>query len=432
MAGLGVERIAFLFIQHGAQDVARNVNQLSSSLFKLQAVSESLGNANNFAAKLGSIMGSLSDVGARMSAVGAGVVLGASAIARFTTEVAKTGGHMIATKQQFENTSHAMGEQSETFLPELRRSMLGAVSDMDIMRLANFAMSAGLKASGSEFQRLAEASTKLAIIHGRDAPEALQRLTFGIIKQERRILDELGIVIRAKDVFKEYADSIHKTTDQLTASEKVQAFFKATLLAAEEQTKSFTGVNFQLASIGDRLSATFENFGNRLAQMFVQGGYAERLFRTMDKTLEAFMTRLAQPGQADAFFNGIVQGATAVVHLAQTILDTLISIAPYVERILKAFVGFQIGSGVGGLVGTIASFFGPVGALIGAGARVAGPLIGAGAGFFSGTDAPRVGREISAAVEPRIGVSESQLREVSSVIRNQLYQGAPSYAPVTA
>lgn len=430
MAGLGVERIAFLFVQHGAQDVSRSVNGLANSLFRLQTISDRLGGENNLAQNLGRLMSSLGDTGARLAAVGAGAVLGASAIARFTTDIAKTGGHMIGARQQFENTSQAMGTMAGIFLPNLREAMLGSVSDMDIMRLANFALAAGLKVSAADFTRLAEASTKLAIIHGRDAPEALQRLTFGVIKQERRILDELGIVIRAKDVFKEYAASIHKTADELTASERVQAFFKATLTAAEEQTKSFTGVNFGLASIGDRLSATFENFANKLAVMFVQGGYAERLFKALDAVLASVMSRLSDPGQAEAFFGGIVAGATALVRLAGQVLQIMIDLAPYAERLLKAFVGFQAGSAAGNILGSIASLFGPVGQIIGGGLRVAAPLIGAGVGFFGSSTPSEQAREISAAIEPRLSVTENQVRDMSSILKNQLYSGAPGYVPV--
>lgn len=430
MAGLGVERIAFLFIQHGAQDVGRHIDNLSTSLFKLQRLSDQLGAENNVAGRLGQMLGAIGDAGTKLAMVATGAVLGASAISRFGIDIAKTGGHLIATKQQFESTAMTMGEMSDSLLPRLRTAMLGSVSDMDIMRLSNFALSAGLKVSATDFTRLAEASTRLAIIHGRDAPEALQRLTFGIIKQERRILDELGIVIKAKDVFGDYAKAHGKLAQDLSASERIQAFFNATLSAAETQTKSFTGVNFELAAIGDRLSATFSNFTNRLAEMFVQGGFAERLFRVINQSLDQLMTRLSQPGQMEAFFGGIVQGASAVIRLAETILELLIKIAPYAEKILAAFVGSQIGGALGDLLGGLASLIPGVGPLIGGAIKFAAPLIGAGTGFLSTPEPAAVGREIGAAVLPRLETTEKQVQEISDALRNQMLAGAPSYTPV--
>lgn len=432
MAGLGVERIAFLFIQNGAQDVGRHVDNLAGSLFKLQKISDDMGNENNIAGKLGAMLGAIGDAGTKMAMVATGAVLGASAISRFGIDVMQTGGHLIATRQQFENTAMTLGTMSDQLLPRLRTAMMGSVSDMDIMRLSNFALAAGLKISASDFTRLAEASTKLAIIHGRDAPEALERLTFGIVKQERRILDELGIVIKAKDVFKEYAQAHGKLATDLTASERIQAFFNATLQAAEEQTKSFTGVNFELASIGDRLSATFSNFTNKLAEMFVQGGFAERLFRVINAALDELMNKLQQPGQMEAFFGGIVQGASAVIRLAETILELLIKIAPYAEKIFNAFVGSQVGGAVGDLLGGLISLI-PGGQLIGGAIKLAAPLVGAGIGAFSGSTGAtpeKTGREISDAILPRMEMTEKQVAELSDVIRNQMLNGAPSYTPV--
>lgn len=432
MAGLGVERIAFLFIQHGAQDVGRNVDGLSRSLFRLQGISDQLGGTSNFLSKFGEMVSSFGQAATKMTTMATGAVLGTSAMARFGIDVAKTGGHMIATRQQFDNTARTMGGMAEDLLPRLREGMLGAVSDMDIMRLSNFALSAGLKVSAADFARLAEASTKLAIIHGRDAPEALQRLTFGIIKQERRILDELGIVIKAKDVFGDYARSIGKVANDLTAAERVQAFFNATLSAAETQTKSFTGVNFSLAAVGDRMSASFQNFGQKLAQMFVEGGHAERLFKAMDNVLGSILTRLSQPGQAEAFFGGLINAGVALVQMTEKILNLLIAIAPYAERILKAFTGMMVGGAVGNILGSLASFIPGVGPIVGTAIKLAGPVIGAGAGLLSGSSAtPRnVADEVSSAISPRMERTEAQVAELGDILRNQMAQGAPSYVPV--
>jgi hypothetical protein len=425
----GIERIAFLFVQRGANEVSRDVDRLSVSLQRLNdsAGGTALSNtATAFGAAINSMLASL----ARMGGAATSELFATGMIARFGTEVAKLGGHFIATQQQFQNTSSTLGVMASTYLPQLRTAMLGTVSDMDIMRLANFALASGLKISAQDFERLATASTKLALIHGRSAPESLERLTEGIVKQERRILDELGIILKAKDVFDEYAKSIGKTRDQLSAQERMQAFLNATLAAAETQTKSFTGVNFELASVGDRMGTAFSNFAQKLAAAFVAGGFAERVFTVIDHLLGNILDKLSQPGQAEAFFGGIVNGFTTLVSLANMLLNIMISIAPYLDKIIKAFAGFAAGTAVGNLIGTVAPLFGPTGAVIGQAASFLAPVIGAGVGAFS-SSSDDTARSISDAITPRFKPTEDQVRDMTSILRNQLMQGAPSYAPVS-
>lgn len=430
----GIERIAFLFVERGANEVARNVDRLSGSLLRLDqqnAGTSFLDNLTKAGAVATGVFESMVSAAARITGAGAGVLFGGGMLAKLGEEAAKMGGHFIAAQQQFENTAQTLGRTASDYLPALRTAMMGTVSDMDIMRLANFALATGLKISAQDFQRLATASTQLAIIHGRSAPESLERLTEGIVKQERRILDELGIILRAKDVFNEYAKSIGKTKDELSAQERMQAFLNATLQAAEGQTKSFTGVNFQLATVGDRLGAVFSNFATRLTAAFVAGGFAERVFTVLDTLLQGIMEKLSQPGQAEAFFGGIVRGFTVIVNLAASLLNIIIAIAPYLDKIIQAFAGFAVGSGVGQVAGTVGNFFGPEGALIGQIIQAAAPLVGAGVGFLSGSDASSVADQIGNAIVPRISVTEDQTREMTSILRNQLYQGAPSYVPVS-
>jgi hypothetical protein len=157
-----------------------------------------------------------------------------AAVTRAQASMAKLGGSVVVAKQQFVATSQSMGTMAANFLPKLRRATLGTISDFELMRLANFALSSGLDISNEKFAQLAEGAVKLAKVTGRDATEALQRLTFGIVKQERRILDELTIIVRANDIFKDFAKQQGIVNRQLTAQEKLQAFLGATLQGVNE------------------------------------------------------------------------------------------------------------------------------------------------------------------------------------------------------
>jgi hypothetical protein len=432
MASLGVERIAFIFVQRGAEDVGRNIDSLSGSLLKLQATADSMGASNNAIGNVAGLFNAMGEAGAKLITVGAGVTLGAAAVARFGGEFMKLGGSAIVAKQQFENTSLGMGSFASDLLPRLQRATLNTVSDMDLMRSANRALASGIQLSEGDFVRLTEAATKLAMVHGRDVPDAIERMTMAIAKHQPRMLAELGVVIQSKDVFKEYAESVNKAENSLTSQEKVQAFFMATMKAAEAQTAGFTGVNFELASVGERLSAAFSNFGNKLAEAFVQGGHAERMFNAINHVLGNIMDRLSQPGRMKQFFDGIINAVVSLIQLAEKVLNLLITMVPYAERLLKAFIGMQIASAGGNIAAAIASMFGPAGVLIGQVIKVGAPLVGAAAGLLSGSDAFSGAQDISDAIEPRLAPTESMTKETTSILRNMMINGAPDYGPAIA
>ena len=86
---------------------------------------------------------------------------------------------------------------------------------------AAFGTTAGLRTD--QLIDITKAARGSAAALGRTLPDAFDRLTRGIIKGEPEILDELGIIIRLDNVYKEYAKTLNKTANQLTEFQKLQA-----------------------------------------------------------------------------------------------------------------------------------------------------------------------------------------------------------------
>lgn len=254
------------------------------------------------------------------------------ALAKASISFAKLGGSVLVAKQQFEFTSKAMSEQANVFLPKLREATLGTISDFELMRLANFALASGLDVTGDQFTQLASGAVKLAKVTGRDATEALQRLTFGIVKQERRILDELTIIVRANDIFGDFAKANNLVTKELTAQQKLQAFLDATLKATNERVATFTDVNFEAATAGERASAQFENLKNRIAELFVTSGAAEGILSILGNTLDRIGKFFEDPTRVANFF-GLIQ---SFVQGALTIMLQLLRVLEILSPILQA------------------------------------------------------------------------------------------------
>lgn len=122
---------------------------------------------------------------------------------------------------------------AELALAQVRSAAGGVIDEFELMASATRAAIAGLPVERiDDFMRGARA---LGPLVGRDIPEAFDRLTSAAIKQERRLLDELGIVIRANDAYKEYARTHDTTIDAMKATEKQMAFMDAIMASVNEK-----------------------------------------------------------------------------------------------------------------------------------------------------------------------------------------------------
>ena len=126
---------------------------------------------------------------------------------------------------------------------------------------AALATTAGI--STKSIVRMTEAALDASAALGRNMADSMDRLTRGIVKAEPEILDEIGIIIRLDRVYKDYAETLDKTTTQLTEFDKLQARTNAILGQAE---KKFGG-------IADTLPAnTFEKLSASVLDLASSGG----------------------------------------------------------------------------------------------------------------------------------------------------------------
>lgn len=102
-----------------------------------------------------------------------------------------------------------------------------AVSLEEALQFGNLGTSVGL--ASTQIENLVKIAKGAANALGRDATDSIRRIIQGTAKQEQEILDELGIFVKAKDAYDEYAKKIGRIGggDALSAAEKVVAFSMA-------------------------------------------------------------------------------------------------------------------------------------------------------------------------------------------------------------
>lgn len=147
---------------------------------------------------------------------------------------------------------------------ESLRNITGAAIDSETALRAT-AQGTAQNFSATQLQDLATIAKGASISLGRDLPDALDRLIRGTAKLEPEILDELGIIVRLDDATRDYAESLGKTSAQLTTFERQQAFANA---VSEQGLKKF-GEVARTAETNpfDKLAASFSDLQKKLFQI---------------------------------------------------------------------------------------------------------------------------------------------------------------------
>ena len=184
-----------------------------------------------------------------------------------TKEFAQYVGRVQGIDAAFRNLGATMGGASQLLLA-LQKATRFAVSEMELMRLANNAVVLGVTKSRTEMAELADVARRLGKAVGRDAAESFQDLVLGVGRMSRLILDNLGIVVRSTEAQERYALTIGKTVRQLTEQEKRQAFLQETLRAAREALAKFGPDILTVGEQFGKLDAAIKDFGTHLIRFF--------------------------------------------------------------------------------------------------------------------------------------------------------------------
>lgn len=218
--------------------------------------------------------------------------------------------------------------------------------------------------SATMLKDIASYSQTISAVLGRDLEDTFNRLIRGITKAEPELLDELGIVLRLADATSEYARTIGKTANELTAYERTQGVALFTLKQAEEKygdlnkagELSANGIRqlgaafselankilpeiagvaeFLANSIRGNVAAVASTFGLLLAGVVGQIlPSAEDITRRTDAALEKYSNKIADYTiQADAF----ARGQLTITKRVQPAVDSLKGLASSIQRIQGA------------------------------------------------------------------------------------------------
>lgn len=198
-----------------------------------------------------------------------------------TVKLFERAGEVDNLRQAFQQLSKSIGTISDVFLKRLRVATRGAVSDLELMRLANNAILLGAAKTADQFVELAEAARRLGQATGRSTSQALEDLSLGIGRQSRLLLDNIGIIARAEIAYAKFAVSVGKGVQKLTDSERRLAFsqevMRAIRVRIEELGPDFETVGQAVQRLGATISNTFTDIAEAIVSRNAVAGLADLL-----------------------------------------------------------------------------------------------------------------------------------------------------------
>ncbi|MHC5034283.1 MAG: hypothetical protein ACYTFZ_04545 [Planctomycetota bacterium] len=200
-------------------------------------------------------------------------------------------------------------------LEGLRGAALGLVSDFDLMKSANLAMTLGIADTQAEFEELTRGAVLLGNSLGLDAVQALDSLMTGMGRQSKLMLDNLGIIVDTEQAYKDYAEELGVTTAELDDNQKKLAFNAATVDALRSKVEE---LKTETMSMGQAWQAAKNLLSNAFDSVVTAIGNAEA-FRIsigeLEEGVEFWGNAMDEAGKSLTFLINIMThewGAAAI------------------------------------------------------------------------------------------------------------------------
>ena len=193
------------------------------------------------------------------------MAMGVRQLVKFADQAAK-----IESMSRAFNTLAGVGETATIAMDKLKVATDGTMSQFDLFQQANNAMILGVTKNSDEMAEMFDIAQRLGRALGVDTKLSVESLIVGIGRQSRMMLDNIGIVTDVEKANAAYAKQLDKSKDELTDTERRQAFLNATMEAAREKLATMPAEIASTQDAYDSLRASASDASVALGELFAQ------------------------------------------------------------------------------------------------------------------------------------------------------------------
>lgn len=135
----------------------------------------------------------------------------------------------------YARTTEQAGVAADELLDKLKEVSRGTITEASLQQNAIRAIQLGVGRNAQEIADLLAIARVRARDFGITTEEAFERIVLGVGKAEPELLDEIGLLIDANRVYKDYATAIGVSSDELTKQQKVTAITNDLLRTNKER-----------------------------------------------------------------------------------------------------------------------------------------------------------------------------------------------------
>ena len=154
-------------------------------------------------------------------------------------------------------------------MQKLKDATNDTMSEVELMKVANQAMTLGIVDSDVAMADLFDTAQRLGKSLGVDTVSALDSLVTGMGRQSILMLDNLGIIVDVTKANEDYAEQMGIVDRALTEAEKKQAFNNAALEAAQEKVSVLGAENETSADSFAKFQAAADDFSASLGRFLL-------------------------------------------------------------------------------------------------------------------------------------------------------------------
>ena len=269
-------QILVKFKPQGDKELINAINRLATAQKKLESGLKNVDNANKKGAKSSGLL----DAGHKRLAATNGILANSFATIRSkmllfsfamslgirqVTQMAREAAVLEGMSRAFDTLSGGAGNATVA-IDKLRGATNDTMSDFDLFQQANNAMVLGVSRNSDEMAEMFDIAQRLGRALGRDTRMSVESLITGIGRQSRLMLDNIGIIVKSEEAYEAYAKALGKSTDELTDSEKKQAFLTATMESARQKVSDLGAETLTSVDKFDQLSTAADNLQKRLGE----------------------------------------------------------------------------------------------------------------------------------------------------------------------
>ena len=203
----------------------------------------------------------------KAAAIAATAFFGAKKLIAGIQKTVELAAKLEGVERGFINLTKSAKFSAQTF-DKLQKATDGTINSIELMTQANNAMLLGIFESEDQMASMFDTAQRLAKALGKDTRFGIESLVTGMGRQSKLMLDNLGIMVKTEDAYKEFARSLGITVSELTDQQRKQAFVNATMKEANRLVSTLGEEQLTTADASKQFSAAVDELSISIGKGF--------------------------------------------------------------------------------------------------------------------------------------------------------------------